>query len=70
MNSHKENKMANEENSSGMLRVKLEADRVAIASILYKNGYSVKPVRQRRNGSSYDYFVKYDLENPDATGGL
>lgn len=65
----KNDKTESDPSTSGMLRVRLEADRVAIASILYKNGYSVKPIRVRRNGSSYDYFVKYDLENPDAVGG-
>jgi len=55
------------------LQVGNEADRVTIASILYKNGYSVSPVRKKKNGRSFEYYIAYwkaptdipDSENVD-----
>ena len=47
----------NENDGVIYLRVGNEADRVTIASILYKNGYSVSPVRRKKNGRSYEYYV-------------
>ena len=44
----------------------LEADRLAVASILVKNKYTVRQGSQRRSASkSYDYFLEYE-RNPDA----
>ena len=44
----------------------LEADRLAVASILVKNKYTVRQGSQGRGtGKSYDYFLEYD-RNPDA----
>lgn len=44
----------------------LEADRLAVASILVKNKYTVRQGSQRRGtGNSYDYFLEYE-RNPDA----
>lgn len=43
----------------GLLKISNEADRVTVASILYKNGYEVKPVRKKKNGKSYEYYVGY-----------
>ena len=44
----------------------LEADRLAVASILGKNKYTVRQGSQRRgNSKSYDYFLEYE-RNPDA----
>ena len=43
----------------------LEADRLAVASILVKNKYTVRQGSQRRgNSKSYDYFLEYE-RNPD-----
>lgn len=50
----------NEPDSVGYLRIANEADRVAVATILFKNGYRVSKVRQKRNGKAYEYFVKYE----------
>ena len=41
------------------LKIVSEADRVTVASILYKNGYSVQPVKQKKDGRSNEYLVKY-----------
>lgn len=49
----------------GYLRIGNEADRVAVASILYKNGYTVKPVRRKKNGRSYEYYVFYQMNSLD-----
>ena len=47
------------------LKIGNEADRVSVASILYKNGYSVSPVRKKKNGKAYEYFVAYWLDSTD-----
>lgn len=41
------------------LRIVNEDDRVTVASILFKNGYDVAPVRAKKNGRSYEYYVSY-----------
>lgn len=41
------------------LKIGNEADRVTVASILFKNGYSVQPVKQKKDGRSNEYLVKY-----------
>lgn len=53
----------------GCLRIGNEADRVAVASILYKNGYTVRPVRRKKNAKSYEYFLSYKLNSLDDTEG-
>ena len=43
------------------VNIKLEADRIIIASILVKNGYTVRMGSQKREGSkALDYFVEYE----------
>lgn len=49
----------------GYLRVGNEADRVTLASILYKNGYTVRPVRRKKNNKSYEYYVYYQMNSLD-----
>lgn len=46
----------------GYLKIGNEADRVTVASILYKNGYSVSPVRKKKNGKTYEYYVEYEIK--------
>lgn len=41
------------------LRIANEDDRVMVASILFKNGYDVAPVRAKKNGRSFEYYVSY-----------
>lgn len=48
------------------LYIGTEADRLAVASILIKNKYTVRQGAEKRNtGKSYDYFLEYE-RNPDA----
>ena len=52
-----------------LLRIGNESDRVTVASILYKNGYEVKPVRRKKNGKSYEYFVGCRIASDEPQGG-
>ena len=49
----------------GYLKIGNEADRVTVASILYKNGYSVSPVRRKKNGKTYEYYVEFAIMDTD-----
>ncbi len=49
----------NDLDATGFIKIGNEPDRVAVASILFKNGYTVSMVRQKKNGKAYEYFVKY-----------
>lgn len=41
-----------------------EADRLAVAAILIKNGYTIRQGKEKRgNGKTYDYFI-YIVEPP------
>ena len=51
--------------SVGYIKISNEADRITIASLLFKNGYCVEPVRFKKNGKAYEYFVKYERIVPD-----
>lgn len=51
------------------LKIGNETDRVTVASILYKNGYSVAPVRRKKDGRSFEYYLKASLECPDIPDG-
>lgn len=46
------------------LKIASQADRVTVASILFANGYSVQPVKQRKDGKSFEYLVKYWVGQP------
>lgn len=60
----------NEKEKSGILRISNEADRMTVVAVLYKNGYSVSPIRRKKNGRSYEYFIKYSYnESIDENGG-
>ncbi len=50
----------NELCQNGYLRISNETDRAAVATLLFKNGYRVSQVRRKRNGKTYEYFVKYE----------
>ena len=52
--------------SKGTLKIGSAEDREAIATILFRNGYTVHPVRYRPEGSkTYQYFVKYEMNGTD-----
>ncbi len=55
----------NELDSAGYLRISNETDRATVATILFKNGYAVSPFRRKRNGKTYEYFVKFQRISPD-----
>lgn len=46
---------------SGLLKIASEADRETVANILFRNGYTTSPVRRKKNGKAFEYFVKYAL---------
>lgn len=50
------------------LKIGNEADRVTVASILFRNGYSVQPVKQKKDGRSNEYLVKYWIGEPTVEG--
>lgn len=49
------------------ISIKLVEDRITVAGILIKNGYTVRQGSERVKGSkSYDYFLEYELQDPKA----
>ena len=52
-----------------MLKIKNEADRAEVATILYKNGYTVRPARRKKNGKTYEYYVAYQISETDLGDG-
>ena len=54
----------------GYLKIGNEADRITVASILYKNGYSVSPVSKKRNGKTYEYYVEYEIKPTEIPEGV
>lgn len=49
----------------GYLRIASEADRCTVVSILFKNDYTVRPVRTQKNGRSYEYWIRFDRKTKD-----
>lgn len=49
----------------GYLDIPKEEDRLAIAAILYKYGYTVSPKRVRKDGRSFKYLVFYEKQGQD-----
>ena len=47
------------------LRVANEQDRVTVASILFKNGYTVMTARKRKPSKAADYYIRITRESPD-----
>ena len=47
------------------IRIANENERAEVAKILYKNGYSISPVRKKKNGKSYEYYVGYEMKSRD-----
>ena len=49
------------------ISIKLVEDRITVAGILVKNGYTVRqgsePIKGKR---SYDYYIEYELIDPKA----
>ena len=55
--------MAGDIGEVGYLRIANNDDREKVASILFSNGYTVSIVRKKRNGKSYEYFVRYEIRS-------
>lgn len=49
----------------GYIPIPNEPDRIALASILFKHGYTVSPARFKKDGKSFVYCVKYELKSQD-----
>ena len=52
----------------GLLKIGNENDRLTVASILFKNGYSVFPARKKKDGKSYEYYVEFEMRPRDLNG--
>jgi len=46
----------------GYLRIANDVDRSTVASILYNNGYSVRKAKRKKNNKTYEYYVRYELD--------
>ena len=46
----------------GYLKIDNGEDRAKVAGILFNNGYTVSIARRKKNGKTYEYFVKYELK--------
>lgn len=49
----------------GHLLIDSKEDRATVAEILYKNGYTVSPVRFKKNGKTFTYLVGYEMRDSD-----
>lgn len=49
--------------SHGFLKIGSEADRGTVASILFKNGYSVSLARKKKKGKATEYYVEYEVKH-------
>lgn len=49
----------------GYLDIPKEEDRLTIAAILYKHGYTVSPKRVKKDGRSNKYLVFYEKQGQD-----
>ena len=53
----------------GYLEIAKEEDRLAVATILFKHGYSVSPKRVKKDGKSYKYLLYYEKKSLDRLEG-
>lgn len=51
----------------GYLDIPKEEDRLTIASILYKHGYTVSPKRVKKDGRSNKYLVYFEKQSMDVS---
>ena len=47
--------------SKGFIRIAKEEDRIIVAQVLLKNGYTISPKRMKKDGKSYVYLLGYEL---------
>lgn len=48
---------------SGFIRVTNREERMMVANILFREGYTVRPVRTKINGKNYDYLIHYEMQS-------
>jgi hypothetical protein len=53
----------------GYLDIAKEEDRLVVASVLFKHGYTVSPKRVKKDGKSYKYLVYYEKKSMDRLEG-
>lgn len=53
----------------GYLDIAKEEDRLTVASILFKHGYTVSPKRVKKDGKAYKYLVYYEKKSMDRLEG-
>lgn len=53
--------------AKGYLDIPKEEDRLTIASILYKHGYTVSPKRVKKDGRSHKYLVYFEKQVMDVS---
>ena len=54
--------MAKISEKAGYLKISNKEDRAAVASILFRNDYTVGEVRRKKDGKAFEYFVKYEMK--------
>ena len=58
--------MTNEANKNvGYLKIPNKDQRITVASILFEHGYTVSMARTKKNGKTYEYYVKYEIAQMD-----
>lgn len=53
-------------NDKGYVKIANEADRLTVAAVLIKNGYTVTPLRRKR-GSTWEQLLGYERRGRDLT---
>lgn len=61
--------MYGELGDSGFLKISNETDRATVATILYRNGYTVDTKRRKKNGKTFEYYVHYEMKDSDIKEG-
>lgn len=55
--------------SKNRISIKLVEDRITVAGILIKNGYTVRQGSEQIKGKkSYDYFLEFEMSNDPKVG--
>jgi len=49
----------------GYLRLANDDERAAVATILFRNGYTVRNVKRKKDARSYEKLVEFELQTTD-----
>lgn len=55
--------------TGGVIRIGNETDRLTVAAILYKNGYTVRPVKYKKASGRAENMLSYRLEREGSVIG-